>query len=38
VNEKAIVALPRSMDMLFGRSRSACVLLFSAFEGKAISG
>jgi hypothetical protein len=38
VKEKAIVAFPRSMDMLFGRSRSAWMLLFSDFDENTISG
>lgn len=38
VKEKAIVAFPLSMAMLFGRSRSLCVLMLSDFDEKTISG
>lgn len=38
VNEKAIVAFPLSMEMLFGLSRSVWTLLLSDFDEKTISG
>lgn len=38
VKEKAIVAFPLSMEMLFGLSRSEWILLFSDFDEKTISG